>query len=67
VVFVGLGGEIGIFAFAMKGIFGNGGRKKPALAVDDRDADAKGAEIYSRYDSHVVLTPGLEPYFIFRD
>jgi hypothetical protein len=67
VVFVRLGGEVGIFALAMKGIFGNRGRKKPALAVDDRNADAEGAEIYSRYDGHGVLTPGLKPYLIFRD
>ena len=54
VVFVRLRGEVRIFALAVQRILGDGGREKPALAVDDRDADAEGAEIYSCYDGHVI-------------
>ena len=52
VIFVRLRGEVGIFALAVQGIFGDCGSQQSALAVDDRDADAERAEIYACNDGH---------------
>ena len=44
---VGLGGEVGVFATAVEGVFGCGGAEASAFAVEQRDAHAEGAEINS--------------------
>ena len=55
VVFVGLHGEFGIFAFAMEGIFGGGGGKNAFFAVYDGDANVESSEVYAGYYGHIGL------------
>src|SRR5690348_2855176 len=52
VIFMGLRGELGIFAAAMQGIFGDGGSEDALLAVHDGNADAQSTEIYASDDGH---------------
>ena len=66
VVFVALSGEIRIFAFAVKRIFGDT-RAQPALfAVEDRNADAESSEINSGDDgAHALCQYISQPrYFV---
>ena len=47
VVGVGLRGELWVFALAVQRVLGEGGGDEAALAIDERDAHAQGAEIDS--------------------
>ena len=55
VVFVGLRGVLGIFAFAVEGIFGDGGGEDAFFAVYDGDANVESTEVYARYYGHIGL------------
>ena len=55
VVFVGLRGELGIFAFTVEGIFGDGGIEDAFFAIHDGDAHAESAKIDAGYHGHIGL------------
>ena len=50
---VGLGGVVGVFAFAVEGVFGGGCAETSADAVEERYTNAEGSEVDSCDDCHV--------------
>ena len=55
VIFVALGGEIGIVFAAMQGIFGDARAETPACGVYDGHADAEGSKIDTGHNSQASL------------
>src|SRR2546429_106651 len=55
VIFVRLRRVFWIFAFAVEGIFRDGGSQQPALAVHDGNADAQCSKINASNNSHLLL------------
>src|ERR1700739_3332556 len=47
-----LRGKFGVFAFAMKGIFGNGGSEQPSFAIHQRNAHAQSPKVNACNYSH---------------
>ena len=59
---VGLGGVVGVFAFAGEGVFGGGCAEASADAVEERYTNAEGSEVDSCNDCHVgCLAENAEP------
>ena len=52
---VALGGVVGVFFFAVEGVFGGCGAQAAFGAVEDGNADAEGSEIDAGYDGHMRL------------
>src|SRR5580658_2198008 len=59
---MGLGSEIRVFAAAMKGIRGGCGADRSALAVDESNANAEGAEINAGDDGHGKRSLGVNAF-----
>jgi hypothetical protein len=51
-IFMRLRGIFGIFAFAVEGIFGDGGSEQAALAVHQGNANTQSSKIHSSNDRH---------------
>ena len=54
VIFMRLRGVLGIFAFAMEGIFGDGGSQQAAFAVHQRNSDAQSSKINPGNHRHAL-------------
>ena len=54
-VLMGLRGVVGVFAFAVEWVFGDGGGETALLAVEEGDANAEGSEIYACYCGHLLF------------